>query len=67
MKKLLPLLFVFIVPRAFGQSADKEQIQRACMGYIEGFYEGDSTKLIRTLKPALYKFRCCSDSIVFPY
>lgn len=26
------------------------------MDYIEGFYEGDTTKLIRSLKPALFKF-----------
>lgn len=38
------------------QSADRAQIERACKDYIEGFYEGDTTKLIRSLKPSLYKF-----------
>ncbi len=33
------------------QSTDREQIERACKDYIEGFYEGDTTKLIRSLKP----------------
>ena len=34
----------------------RQKIERACLDYIEGFYEGDSTKLIRSLKPSLYKF-----------
>lgn len=31
-------------------------IERACLDYIEGFYEGDTSKLIRCLNPTLYKF-----------
>jgi hypothetical protein len=31
-------------------------IERACLDYIEGFYEGDTSKLIRSLNPALFKF-----------
>ncbi len=34
----------------------KQQIERACLDYIEGFYEGDTMKLARALKPSLYKF-----------
>lgn len=34
---------------------DKEKIERACLNYVEGFYEGDTTKLITSLKPTLYK------------
>lgn len=34
----------------------KEKVERACLDYIEGFYEGDSAKLIQCLKPSLYKF-----------
>ena len=37
------------------QNTDKEKIERACLDYIEGFYEGDSTKIIRSIKPSLYK------------
>ncbi len=35
---------------------NKKKIERACLDYIEGFYEGDTTKLTRSVKPALYKF-----------
>ncbi len=56
MKKVALLLLVCAFTKfGFGQT-DKEKIQRACMDYIEGFYEGDTSKLIRTLKPTLYKF-----------
>ena len=35
---------------------DKMGIEEACMNYIEGFYEGDTMKLIKALKPSLYKY-----------
>lgn len=35
---------------------DKQEITLACLKYIEGFYEGDTTKLIQSLKPSLHKF-----------
>jgi hypothetical protein len=34
----------------------KQQIERACLDYIEGFYEGDTIKITRSIKPSLYKF-----------
>jgi len=37
------------------QTTDKEKIERACMDYLEGFYEGDTAKIIRSIKPTLYK------------
>ena len=40
----------------YAQNSDKEKIERACLDYIEGFYEGDTTKIIRSIKPSLYKF-----------
>ena len=55
-KLLLSSCFFLIAQIIFAQSVDKEQVRKACMDYIEGFYEGDSTKLIRSLKPTLYKF-----------
>lgn len=39
-----------------GQSTDKQKVERACLDYLEGFYEGDTSKLVRSLKPSLYKF-----------
>ncbi|HMK04216.1 MAG TPA: nuclear transport factor 2 family protein [Ferruginibacter sp.] len=40
---------------SFAQEA-KQKIERACLDYIEGFYEGDTVKLSRSIKPSLYKF-----------
>ena len=34
----------------------KQKIERACLDYVEGFYEGDTVKLAQSLKPSLYKF-----------
>ena len=52
------LLFLFFLLSSFSIHAqdNRQQVERACLDYIEGFYEGDTTKLIRTLKPDLYKF-----------
>lgn len=38
------------------QTNDTELVERACLNYLEGFYEGDTMKIISTLKPTLYKF-----------
>ena len=56
-KKIIALLlFCYIMKCGFSQPAsDKEQIKRAGLDYVEGFYEGDTVKLIRSLKPSLYK------------
>lgn len=37
-------------------SPDREGVRRAALDYIEGFYEGDSTKLMRSVRPEVYKF-----------
>ena len=49
------ILFSSIATFALAQS-EKEQVEKACLNYIEGFYEGDTAKLIASLKPTLYKF-----------
>ena len=56
MKKLLLLIFLSATLKFSMAQDTKQKIERACLEYLEGFYEGDSTKLIRTLKPSLYKF-----------
>ena len=54
MKKIsLVLLFFAVTAISFAQ--ENEKIEKACLNYIEGFYEGDTTKLIAALKPSLYK------------
>jgi len=61
MKKIVSIfLFSLFVKTTMAQATsektDSYQVERACMDYIEGFYEGDTAKLIRCLQPALYKF-----------
>ena len=36
-------------------SSDSVAIRRALLDYIEGFYEGDSAKLMRSVRPEVYK------------
>jgi len=56
MKKIICVLFVCLFAKfSFAQDA-KQKIERACLDYIEGFYEGDTAKIIRSIKPSLYKF-----------
>lgn len=40
------------------QSADGERaaVTRAVLDYVEGFYEGDSTKLVRSVRPEVFKY-----------
>jgi hypothetical protein len=55
MKRIL-LLFSFFIVLTVSAQDNRQQVERACLDYIEGFYEGDTAKLIRSLKPSLYKF-----------
>ncbi len=54
-RSFIIILICFTVSAAHAQN-EKTKIERACLDYLEGFYEGDTTKLIRSLKPTLYKF-----------
>jgi hypothetical protein len=55
MKKLIFLFVLFAVSKLIS-AQEKQQIDRACLNYLEGFYEGDTTKLIAALKPSLFKY-----------
>lgn len=35
---------------------DREFVRRAVLDYVEGFYEGDSTKLVRSVRPEVFKY-----------
>ena len=37
-------------------TADRDAVRRAVLDYLEGFYEGDSAKLVRALRPELFKY-----------
>ncbi|MDX1939813.1 MAG: nuclear transport factor 2 family protein [Saprospiraceae bacterium] len=58
MKILLSIiLFTLIAISAFAQAnLDKEQVQSACMDYLEGFYEGDTAKIIRSVDKEVFKY-----------
>lgn len=57
MKNLILLIFIsFIGLQLQAQDDNIKQVERACLNYLEGFYEGDTLKIISTLKPSLYKF-----------
>ena len=36
--------------------ADREAVRRAALDYVEGFYEGDSAKLVRGVRPEVFKY-----------
>jgi hypothetical protein len=39
-----------------GTPEDREAVRRAVLDYVEGFYEGDSLKLARSVRPEVYKY-----------
>jgi len=46
------------VPRASAQqppAVDREGVRRAALDYLEGFYEGDSAKIVRSVRPNVRK------------
>lgn len=56
MKKITCLFLLCLITHVTLAQGAKGKIEKACLDYIEGFYEGDTSKLIRCLKPSLYKF-----------
>jgi len=58
MKNLLVVLAIcFAYTFTYAQSdTNKTAIKKACLNYIEGFYEGDTNKLKACLQPTLNKF-----------
>ena len=51
------LLLTLSAMDASAQTAtDREGVRRAVLDYVEGFYEGDSTKLVRSVSPTVYKY-----------
>ena len=41
---------------AEAQAPDREGVRRAVLDYVEGFYEGDTAKLVRSIRPEVYKY-----------
>ena len=62
MKLSIPMMAVLAVCAASTTTvhaqtdADREGVRRAALDYVEGFYQGDSTKLVRSVSPSVYKY-----------
>lgn len=39
-----------------GSAADRAAVERAVLDYVEGFYEGDTIKLARSVAPNVFKY-----------
>jgi hypothetical protein len=52
------LAFNVLAPRAAVAqgNADRAGVTRAALDYLEGFYEGDTAKLVRSVRPEVYKY-----------
>lgn len=42
--------------------AERESVRRVAMDYLEGFYEGDTVKIVRAFRPDMYKYGFFKDS-----
>ena len=56
MKKITCIAVICLLSKFSFAQDDRQKVERACLDYLEGFYEGDTLKLARSLKPSLYKF-----------
>ena len=53
---LATLVAATAVQAQSAKSPDAEAVRRAALDYVEGFYEGDTVKLVRALRPEMYKY-----------
>lgn len=56
MKKYITVVILCLFAKIVVAQKTDEGITKACLNYIEGFYEGDTTKLIESLQPTLHKY-----------
>ena len=50
---------VLLLAPGFGRAqapADRAAVERAVLDYVEGFYEGDTAKLVRSVRPEVTKY-----------
>ena len=63
MKRLITILLCVIgFNLSQAQISNKEGVTKACMNYLEGFYEGNQNKLRASLQPNLNKFGFWKDA-----
>ena len=53
---VLTLITIMSLPAVGQKSMDQENVQKAVLNYVEGFYEGDTAKLKASLHPELSKY-----------
>jgi hypothetical protein len=44
------------LPAQGAPASERDAVRRAVLDYVEGFYEGDSVKLARSVRPEIYKY-----------
>lgn len=55
MKQIIATLFFVSLAHISSAQNSNDDVSKACLNYIEGFYEGDTAKLIASLLPSLHK------------
>ena len=55
MKQTLILFLVLITINSYGQD-EKQQVSNAVLDYVDAFYLGDTTKILRSISPAVVKY-----------
>lgn len=50
------MLGIAAIGRAQTTSGDEAAVRRAALDYLEGFYEGDTAKLVRSIRPEVFKY-----------
>jgi hypothetical protein len=56
MRRLLLLSAVLAAPLGAQSAADSAGVRQASTDYLDGFYTGDSTKHVRSIRPEVYKY-----------
>lgn len=65
--KSVTYILLFLIPQLALAQTNQELVSKACLNYIEGFYEGDTIKLKESLKPSLHKFGFWKDKVSGKY
>jgi len=54
--RVLRGVLVLMLVAAPARAQDTAGVRRAVLDYVEGFYEGDSTKHVRSIRPEVFKY-----------
>jgi hypothetical protein len=63
----VPILFFFAPAVKAQQPDDRAAVERAVLDYVEGFYEGDTAKLVRSVWPEVRKYGYWRENANTPY